>query len=179
MHLCFNLLCLISVNSKPAPPLVCSNEIVSPQCFIPRKTTKKKECPPYQAYARAKYEERAAFSSADFTFCLSRLQDVPLFFFFFFPLHPPDWTLRHQNGTQTYITAPEQHQCRPWTPRHNQIQCLTVHLKWFRVKENLDFSSLLCNCGGNESLRKSVHKFKKKKKYFVQRYIFYENTFVI
>lgn len=122
---------------------------------------KKIECPPYQAYARAKYEERAAFISAHFTFCLSRQQDVPLFFFSP-PLHPPDWTLRHQNGAQTFITAPEQHQCGPWTPRHNQIQCLAVHLKRFRVKENLDLSSLLCNCGGNESLRKSVHKFKKK-----------------
>lgn len=86
------------------------------------------------------------------------------------------------NGTQTHIIAPDQHQCGPWTPQQNKIQCLAMRPKGpaLRKKQTkkMDLSSLLCNCGGKESMIKVFINLKKKKPFCTEIY-FYENTFVL
>lgn len=154
---------------KNAPPLVCCNEIVSPQCFIPRKTKKRMSNLSSVYYSKI-LRESCFYYRRLCLFCHGYESDVPLFHFVFsvhtspIELSATKWDSNLYQSTWTASVWPLNALTQP-----DPVSCRAP--KRFSVKQNPDLSSWLCNCVGNESLRKSVHKLNKKN-LFVQRYIF-------
>lgn len=125
MHLSLNLLCLISVNLKMLLRLCAVMKLCRHSVSF---LGKQKRMSNLSSVYYSKILRESCFYYRRLCLFGHGYNQMFRFFFFFFST-PALLNSPPPNGTQTYITAPEQHQCGPWTPRHNQIQCLAVRPK--------------------------------------------------
>lgn len=165
MHLSLNLLCLISVNSKTLLHLCAVMKLCRHSVSSLRKQKRMSNLSSVY-YSKILWESCFYYRRLYILF-VTATRCSALFFFSTPALlnSPPP------NGTQTYITAPEQHQCGPWTSRHNQIQCVAVRLKGSTWRKTWTRAACCVTVVGTSLWEKSVHIYKKNN-VFVQRYIF-------